>query len=57
MVPLPPAEPPEINTFETIVRLSLLQNQRDLPNVTQTQTAPNTSIITNNNIGNTPKIT
>ena len=40
MVPLPPAEPPEINTFETIVRLSLSQNQRDLPNNIQTQTTP-----------------
>ena len=30
MVPLPPAEPSESNAFETIVRLSLLQNQRDL---------------------------
>ena len=29
---LPPAELPEINTFETFARLLLSQNQRDLPN-------------------------
>ena len=55
MVPLPPAEPSEFNTFERIVRLSLPQNQRDLPNSTQTQAIPYTSIITDDNIGNTPK--
>ena len=55
MVPLPPAEPPEFNAFETISRLLLSQNQRDLPHNIQTQTNPNTSIITNNSIGSTPK--
>ena len=38
MVLLPPAELPEFNAFETIVRLSLSQNQRDLPSDIQTQT-------------------
>ena len=27
MVPIPPAEPPEINTFTTIARLTFLQTQ------------------------------
>ena len=54
MVPLTPAEPPEFSAFETIVRLSLSQKQRDLPNNTHTQTASNTPMVTNNNIGNTP---
>ena len=53
MVPLTPAEPPEFNAFETLLRLSFLQNQRDLLNNTHTQTVSNTSIITNNNIVNT----
>ena len=55
MVPLPPTEQPEMNPFETFVRLSHSQNQRDLPDDIQTQTAPRTSIITNNSIGNAPK--
>ena len=55
MVPLSPAEPPVFNTFETIARLSLSQNQRDLSYDTQTHAISNTSIITTNNIGNTPK--
>ena len=55
MVPLPPAELPEFNAFETITRLSLSQNQRNLPYNIQTQTIPNRSIITNNNVGNLPK--
>ena len=54
MVPLPPAEPPEFNAFETVVRLSHSQNQRDLLNDIQTQTASNAPIITNSNICNTP---
>ena len=36
MVPLPPAELPELNTFGTLVRLSLSQNQMDPPNNTHT---------------------
>ena len=57
MVPLPPTESHELNVSETIVRLSPSQNQRDLPNDIQTQTASNTSSITNNNKGNTPTTT
>ena len=53
MVLLPPAEPPEFNAFETIARLSLLQNERDLPNGVQTQTTP-VPQLASNNIGNTP---
>ena len=52
MAALPPADPPGFKAFETIVRLSLSQNQRDLPDNIQIQSIPNTSIITNNNIGN-----
>ena len=52
---LPSAEPSASNAIETIVRLTLSQNQRDLPNNNQTQAIPNTSIITNNNICNTSK--
>ena len=37
---LQPAEPPELNAFEMIARLSLSQHQRDLPNNIQTQTTP-----------------
>ena len=55
MVLLPPAEPSESNTFATIVRLSLLQNQTDLPNDIPRQAISNTSILTNNNICNTPQ--
>ena len=55
MVPLQPTESLEFNAFEAIVRLLHSQNQRHLPNDIQTQTAPNTSVITNSNIGNTPK--
>ena len=55
MVPLPPAELSESNAFETIVKLSLSQNQRDLLNDIQTQAISNTSILTNNNICNTPQ--
>ena len=56
IVLLPPDDPSEFNAFETIVRLSLSQNQRDLPSDTQTQTTSNTPTITNNNIGNTSTI-
>ena len=55
MVPLPPAEPSEFNAFETVVRLSLSQNQRDLPNDIQTQAIPSTSITTDNDKGNIPQ--
>ena len=57
MVSLPSAKPSESNAFETIMRLSLSQNQRDLPNYIQTQAISNTSILTNNNICNTPQNT
>ena len=48
MIPLPSAEPSESTTFETIVRLTPSQNQRDLPNNIPTQPISNTSILTNN---------
>ena len=37
------------------MRLSLLQNQKDLPDDIQTEAIPNTSVITNSNLGNVPK--
>ena len=55
MVPLPTAELSESNAFETIARLTLSQNQMDLPNNNQIQAIPNTSILTNFNICNTPQ--
>ena len=55
MVPLPTAEPSESNAFERIARLSLSQNQREPPNDIQTQSISKTSILTNNNICNTPQ--
>ena len=53
MVLLTPSEPSEFNAFETIVRLSLSQNERNLPNDSHTQTASNAPIIANNNVDNT----
>ena len=53
---LPTAEPSESNAFETIERLTLLTKSNwILPNDNQTQAIPNTSILTNNNICNTPQ--
>ena len=40
MVSLSPVEPPEFNAFETIARLSLSQNQRDLPDVYSDSNCP-----------------
>ena len=53
IVPLPPAEPSEFNTFGTITRLLLSQNQAELPNVTHTQTISNNTSTPNNDIDNT----
>ena len=55
MVPLLTAEPSESNAFETVVRLLLSQKQRDLPNDIQTQDISYISILSNNNIYNTPQ--
>ena len=55
MVPLPTTETSESNAFETIMRLALSQNLRDLSNDNRTQAIPNVSILTNNNRSNTPQ--
>ena len=55
MFPLPTAEPSKSNAFETIARLTLSQNQREPPNDNQRQAIPSISMLTNNNICNTPQ--
>ena len=52
MVLLPTAGPSESNAFETLVRLTLSQNQRNLSNNNQTQLISSNSILTNNNTYN-----
>ena len=52
MLPFPVAEPLESNAFETIAKLTLSQNQRDLPNNNQTQTIYSNSVLTNDNTCN-----
>ena len=50
MVPLPSAEPSEINTFKTIARLTMPQTQNDHYNNTHVQPTYSNSTLTNNNI-------
>ena len=53
MVLIPTAEPSKSNAFETIMRLTCSQNQRDPPNDNQTQAISNISMLTINTICNT----
>ena len=55
MLPLPSAEPPEVNAVETIARLTLSQIHEDHPNDTHTQSFYSSSTLTNNSINNSPQ--
>ena len=55
MVPIPPAEPLEINAFKTIARLTFLQMQREHINSTHTQPMYSKSIAANQNTNSLPQ--
>ena len=57
MVPLPPAEPSEVNAFETSARLTFSQTQNEHFNNNHTQPIYCSSISTNNNINSSPQNT
>ena len=54
MVPLPSVEPSEVNTVETIARLTLSQIHKNHANDAYVQSTYSNSTLTNNNINNLP---
>ena len=54
MLPLPSAEPFEINAVETIARLTLSPTHKDHPYDICTQSIYSNSTLTNNNTNNSP---
>ena len=54
MVPLPSAEPWEVNAFETIARLTHPQTPKDHSNDTCTQSIYSDPMSTNRNTDNSP---
>ena len=55
MVPLPSAEPSEVNAVETIARLILSQIHEKHPNNICTQSTYSNSTLTNNNTNSSPQ--
>ena len=55
MVPLPPAEPSDVNAFETIARLTFSQVQNEHFNNTHTQPMYSNSTSANKNINSSPQ--
>ena len=55
MTPLPPAQPPEVNTFKTTARLTFAETQKEHVSNTQTQPIYSSSTSTSNNINSSPQ--
>ena len=55
MIPIPAAEPPEINAFTTITRLTFLQTQNEQISNTHTQPIYNNLTSANQNTDSSPQ--
>ena len=55
MIPIPPAEAPEINAFTTIARLTVLQTQNEQVSNISTQPMYSDSVLANQNANGSPQ--